>query len=143
MCPSSRFPCFTANSEAPLVADESVRKRQTLQRGHAPKAQSAVRALTRSRRREPLAVGRKNWLFVGSDDGARANAVFTSLLASCRMVGVEPWAYLRDVLCLIPRWPAHRLLELAPVEWSATSQRSDVRALLDNDPFRNVTEQRA
>ena len=89
------------------------------------------------------AVGRKNWLFVGNDDGARANALFSSLLASCRMVGVEPWAYLRDVLCLIPCWPAQRLLELAPVEWSATSQHSDVRALLENDPFRNVTEQRA
>jgi transposase len=89
------------------------------------------------------AVGRKNWLFVGSDDGARANAVFTSLLASCRMVGVEPWSYLRDILCLLPRWPAHRLLELAPVAWTATQQRSDVQALLESDPFRRVTEQRA
>ena len=39
--------------------------------------------------------------------GARANAVFTSLLASCRMLVVEPWSYLRDILCLIPRWPIH------------------------------------
>ena len=59
------------------------------------------------------AVGRKNWIFVGSDDGARANAVFTSLLASCRMLKIEPWAYLRDLLCLLPDWPAHRVLELA------------------------------
>lgn len=48
------------------------------------------------------AVGRKNWIFVGSDDGARANATFTSLLASCRMNGVEPWSSLRDILCLLP-----------------------------------------
>ena len=36
------------------------------------------------------AVGRKDWIFVGSADGGRANAVFTSLLGSCRMVDVEP-----------------------------------------------------
>ena len=59
-------------------------------------------------------IGRKNWLFVGNDDGARANAVYTSLLAICRMLGVEPWSYLRDILGLIPRWPTHRLLELGP-----------------------------
>jgi transposase len=40
------------------------------------------------------AVGRKNWLFIGSDDGARANTTFVSLLASCRMHDVEPWSYL-------------------------------------------------
>lgn len=89
------------------------------------------------------AVGRKNWLFVGSDDGARANAVFTSLLASCRMLEVEPWSYLRDVLCLIPRWPAHRLLELAPMNWPETSELPDVRALLAADPYRRATLQRA
>lgn len=89
------------------------------------------------------AVGRKNWLFVGSDDGARANAVFTSLLASCRMLEIEPWSYLRDMLCLIPSWPAHRLLELAPVEWNVTSARAEVRALLDNNPYRRATLERA
>jgi transposase len=89
------------------------------------------------------AVGRKNWLFVGSDDGARANATFTSLLASCRMLGVEPWSYLRDLLSLIPRWPRHRLIELAPLNWTATCQRTDVQALLAADPYRSATEQRA
>ena len=85
------------------------------------------------------AVGRKNWLFVGSDDGARANAVFTSLLASCRMLGVEPWSYLRDILCLLPDWPSHRLLELAPVNWAETAARDDVRHLLDQNPYRALT----
>lgn len=85
------------------------------------------------------AVGRKNWLFVGSDDGGRVNAVFTSLLASCRMLGVEPWAYLRDLLCLIPAWPVHRLLELAPVNWNETLARADVQHTLDLDPYRVIT----
>jgi transposase len=85
------------------------------------------------------AVGRKNWLFVGSDEGGRINAVFTSLLASCRMLGIEPWAYLRDVLCLLPEWPKHRLLELAPAYWEETSQRPEVQALLADNSYRSVT----
>ncbi len=88
------------------------------------------------------AVGRKNWIFVGSDDGARANAAFTSLLASCRMLAVEPWSYLRDILCLLPRWPAHRLLELAPAYWTETVAREDVKALLDANPYRALTLRR-
>jgi transposase len=85
------------------------------------------------------AVGRKDWLFVGSDDGARTNAVFTSLLASCRMLGVEPWAYLRDLLCLLPDWPKHRVLELAPAYRQNTAERADVQALLDANPYRRLT----
>ncbi len=85
------------------------------------------------------AVGRKNWMFVGSEDGAHANAVFTSLLASCRMVGVEPWAYLRDIFCLLREWPRHALLDLAPCNWARTSARDDVRAKLDADPYRAIT----
>ncbi|HMR06254.1 MAG TPA: IS66 family transposase [Polyangiaceae bacterium] len=85
------------------------------------------------------AIGRKNWLFVGSDDGAAANAAFTSLLASSRMHNVEPWAYLRDIFCLLPQWPEHRLLELAPLNWQQTSAREDVTALLAANPYRQIT----
>ena len=85
------------------------------------------------------AVGRKNWLFVGSDDGARANATFTSLLASCRMLGIEPWSYLRDLLCLLPSWPVHRVLELAPAYWLQTREDLEVKARLAADPFRALT----
>ena len=85
------------------------------------------------------AVGRKNWLFVGSDEGGAVNALFTSLLASCRLCDVEPWSYVRDILCLLPRWPEHRLLDLAPVCWNETRTRDDVRALLEQNPFRRLT----
>jgi len=44
----------------------------------------------------------KNRLFVGSEDGAKANTVFVSLLASCAMRRIEPWRHLRDLLCLLP-----------------------------------------
>ena len=85
------------------------------------------------------AVGRKNWIFVGSDDGARSNAAFTSLLASCRMLGIEPWAYLRDLLCLLPNWPSHRLLELAPAYWPKTLEQDEVQQLLAANPYRQLT----
>lgn len=85
------------------------------------------------------AVGRKNWLFIGNDDAGTVNATFTSLLASCRLCSVEPWAYLRDVFCLLPRWPEHRLLELAPFFWAETSVRDDVKGLLDENRYRALT----
>lgn len=85
------------------------------------------------------AVGRKNWLFVGHDDSGTVNAIFTSLLASSRLHDIEPWAYLRDVFCLLPAWPEYRLLELAPVEWKATRECHDVRQLLDQHPLRRLT----
>ena len=85
------------------------------------------------------AVGRKNWMFLGSDEGGQVNATFTSLLASCRMLGVEPWACLRDLMCLLPRWPKHQVLELAPVNWTPTVAREDVQAKLAADPYRALT----
>ena len=85
------------------------------------------------------AVGRKNWLFVGSDDGAMANTIFVSLLASCRLHGVEPWAYLRDIFCLLPTWDAHKLLELAPLNWKQTCARDDVQQRLAANPYRAAT----
>lgn len=84
------------------------------------------------------AVGRKNWLFVGNDDAGATNATFVSLLASCQMHRVEPWAYLRDLFCLLPRWPAKRILELAPAYWEKTRQQHDARQLLDADVFRTA-----
>ncbi len=85
------------------------------------------------------AVGRKNWIFLGSDDGGRVNSVFTSLLASCRMLGIEPWAYLRDLFCVLPEWPVHDLLALAPVNWLETSERYEVKRALQINPYRAIT----
>src|SRR3972149_9241547 len=82
----------------------------------------------RELRRE--AVGRKNWIFVGSDQGAEVNAAFVSLLASCQMHGLEPWAYLRDLLCLLPRWPKRRVLELAPAFWQQTLEQEGTQQRL-------------
>ena len=83
-------------------------------------------------------VGRKNWLFVGSDDGGEVNAAFVSLLASCGLHKIEPLGYLRDLFCLLPRWPRHRVLELAPVNWSKTLQQREAQETLDANILRRV-----
>jgi transposase len=87
------------------------------------------------------AVGRGNWTFLGNDQGGEVNAGFVSLLASCRLHGIEPWAYLRDLLCLLPDWPARRILELAPVNWRKTLEQQDTQRRLDGNIFRRITLQ--
>ena len=84
-------------------------------------------------------IGRKNWMFLGSRDGAVANTTFTSLLASCRLHGVEPWAYLRDLFCLLPSWPSERIIELAPVNWCQTLQDEETQRQLDANIYRMAT----
>jgi transposase len=91
----------------------------------------------RELRRE--AVGRKNWLFLGSDDGGDVNATFVTLLASCQMHDIEPWSYLRDLLCLLPSWPRRRVLELAPAHWNKTTEQQDAQQRLAANIFRPVT----
>lgn len=66
--------------------------------------------------RGPVA-GRKAWLFAGSEGGAQAAATMFTLVGSCMMQGIDPWAYLCDVLNRLPDHPASRLDELTPLGW--------------------------
>jgi hypothetical protein len=75
-------------------------------------------------------VGRHNWTFCGSDDGAEWNAIATTLIASCQRHGIEPWAYLRDVLTLLPGWPKRDVLQLAPKFWHETLQQQETQQRL-------------
>jgi transposase len=72
-----------------------------------------------------IAVGRKAWLFVGSDDHAQAAANLFSLIASCKLHKLDPEAYLRDLFRVLVHWPPTRSLELAPRYWTATRARLD------------------
>lgn len=68
----------------------------------------------------PICVGRKNYLFAGSDAGARRAETIYSVLGTAALVGVDPVAYLRDVLDRISRgWPSNRIDELLPDAWAA------------------------
>ena len=66
-----------------------------------------------------VAVGRKNWTFCGSDSGGyRAAAIYT-LIETCKLCGVDPHAWLADVLARLPDHPAKRITELLPWNWKA------------------------
>jgi len=85
---------------------------------------------TRSERSlRKIVVGRKNWLFYGSEVHAQGAAALFSLLASCRLHGIEPIRYLDEVLHVLPYWPRERFLELSPLRWAATRARLDVAEL--------------
>ena len=64
-----------------------------------------------------MVIGRKNWLFAGSEGGAENAAILFSVVVSCKLHGVDPFAYLRDVLMRIQTHPASRVGELIPREW--------------------------
>lgn len=62
----------------------------------------------------PVALGRKNYLFAGSHEAAQQAAVIYSILATCKLNEVEPFAYLTKILSTIPEFPANQLYTLLP-----------------------------
>jgi hypothetical protein len=76
-------------------------------------AERAVRA---------IALGRKNWLFFGSDQGGLAAAIHFSLIASAQRHGLDPFAYLRDLLTHLPAWPQPDIDQLLPDRWKHLTQ---------------------
>ena len=65
-----------------------------------------------------IALGRKSWLFCGSDRGGQRAAAMYSLIVTAKMNGIDPQAWLTDVLSRIATHPAHRLDELLPWNWT-------------------------
>jgi hypothetical protein len=68
-----------------------------------------------------IALGRKSWLFAGSDRGGERAAALYSLIVTAKMNGVDPQAWLADVLTRIAGHPAHRIDELLPWNWQPRS----------------------
>ena len=64
-----------------------------------------------------IAIGRKNYLFAGSDAGGRSAAALYSLIESAKLNGLNPQHYLADVLARIADHPARRIAELLPWNW--------------------------
>lgn len=65
----------------------------------------------------PVALGRKNFLFAGSNEGGKRLALFYSLLASCKKQEVNPWEYLKDILERMPRTRTSQLRDMLPDRW--------------------------
>jgi transposase len=66
----------------------------------------------------PIALGKKNWLFTGSERAGRRAAAIQSLLATAKINGIEPYAWLKDTLEKLPSWPYSRIDELLPLKTS-------------------------
>ena len=69
-----------------------------------------------------IAVGRKNWLFAGSEVGGQSAATLYSLTVGCWELGLDPFAYLTDVLERLGSTPSSRIAELTPRAWCAARQ---------------------
>jgi transposase len=71
------------------------------------------------REMKQIAIGRKNWLFFGSPQGGKTAAILYTFTSTCRRLGVEPWAYLQDVLTRLPTTAPEQLPDLLPDRWRA------------------------
>jgi len=71
-----------------------------------------------------IALGRKNWLFAGSDEGGERAAAILTLIETAKLNGVDPEAWLRDVLGKLATFPARRIFELMPWEWARLKEEA-------------------
>ena len=63
----------------------------------------------------PIAIGKKNWLFAGSERAGKRAAAIQSLLATAKINGLEPYAWLKETLEKLPSWPYSQIDELLPL----------------------------
>jgi transposase len=75
-----------------------------------------------------IALGRKSWLFAGSDRGGERAAVMLTLIQTAKLNDIDPQAWLADVLARINDHAIHRLAELLPWNWAAEMERRKVAA---------------
>jgi len=66
----------------------------------------------------PTAIGKKNFLFVGAAEAGKKTAILYTIVESCRRQGIDPLAYLHDVLTRLPRYTNHTVHELTPENWA-------------------------
>lgn len=75
------------------------------------------------------AIGRKNYLFAGSDEGARRLAILQTVVVNCDLLGISMWHYLRDTFQrLADGWPQSRIAELLPAAWAAAHPAPDEKS---------------
>ena len=75
----------------------------------------------------PTAIGKKNWLFIGGAEAGERSAIIFTVIESCRRRGIDPYAYLRDMLTRLPTMTNRQIPEVTPEAW-AKAQRTVQRA---------------
>ena len=76
----------------------------------------------------PIVLGRKNYLFAGSEAAAHRTAILCSLVQTCKHLQINSFVYLRDVIDRVSTHPERLVLELAPREWKRFRQDSVAQA---------------
>ena len=71
----------------------------------------------------PVAIGRKNYMFAGSHEAAQRSAMLYSLMGTCKLHGVNPFYWLKNVLELISAHPINKIQELLPYNWKSSYQQ--------------------
>ena len=66
----------------------------------------------------PTALGKKNWLFMGDADAGGRGAILYTIRESCRRRGIDPYAYLKDVLTRLPKMTNHQVPAVIPSAWA-------------------------
>jgi transposase len=66
----------------------------------------------------PTALGKKNWLFMGDADAGERGAIIYTVIESCRRRGIDPYAYLKDILTRLPNMTNHQIPEITPEAWA-------------------------
>lgn len=68
----------------------------------------------------PTALGKKNWLFIGDAEAGQRSAILYTVIESCRRRGLDPYAYLREVLTRLPDMTTRQIPEVVPAVWDKT-----------------------
>ena len=87
--------------------------------GHLPIDNNPVENVIR-----PIALGKKNWLFAGSERAGQRAAAIQSLLGTAKLNGLNPEAWLKDTLEKLPVWPNSRIDELLPFPVASVDAKS-------------------
>jgi hypothetical protein len=72
----------------------------------------------------PTAVGKKNWLFIGDREAGWRSAVIYLIITNCRNRGIDPYAYLRDVLTRLPLMTNRQISGITPEAWTVSHVQS-------------------
>jgi len=72
----------------------------------------------------PTALGKKNWLFIGAAEAGQRSAILYTVVESCRRRGLDPYAYLRDVLTRLPKMTNRQTIEVTPEAWAKARRQT-------------------
>jgi transposase len=75
----------------------------------------------------PTAIGKKNWLFIGEAEAGQRSAIIYTVIESCRRRGLDPYAYLREVLTRLPHMTNRQIPEVVPAVWGKTQRPLQVQ----------------